>query len=93
MEFSPKELKDQLREGFVSREGKKMLWDAECYGNVSSLGALHSWLKDLEAALAASNKIEIEGDKFIHSETELYEWIKENFRDAYSCFYQTDELK
>ena len=91
MELSPREFKEQLRAGYVSREGFRRLWDAESYGNVSSLGALKSWLHDLEIPLRAGKRIEIEGERFISTRYELIAWIREKFPEAYSCFYKSNE--
>ncbi len=85
------EMDEQLRAGYVSRDGLRRLWDAECYGNVSSLGALRTWLSYLEQPLNDGKCIEIEGGRSLSSRPELMEWIKENFRDAYSCFYKGDK--
>jgi hypothetical protein len=90
MNLSPREFNEQLRAGYISREGFQTLWGAESYGNVSSLGALRSWLQDLEIPLRAGKRIEIEGDRFISSRPELIEWIKAKFPDAYACFYESE---
>ncbi len=82
------ELSNQLRAGQVSREGFRQLWDAECYGNAASLGALKKWLHELELALGDGRRIEIEGAKSITSQQELVTWIAENFPSAHACFYQ-----
>jgi len=88
MELSSREFNEQLRAGCVSREGFRKLWDAECYGNVSSLGTLKTWLRELERPLHIGKRIEIEGERFISTRPELIVWIKERFPDAYSCFYK-----
>ena len=82
---------EQLRAGCVSRDGFRRLWDAECYGNVSTLGALTKWLSYLEQPLNDGKCIEVEGKGTLCNRPELIAWIKENFRDAYSCFYKKDE--
>jgi hypothetical protein len=91
MDLSPQEFNEQLRAGFVSREGFRRLWDAECYGNVSSLGALKSWLRDLERPLRAGKRIEIEGERLLSTRSELIAWVKEKFPEAYSCFYKDSD--
>jgi len=91
MELLDREFNEQLRAGYVSREGFRKLSDAECYGNVSSLGALKSWLQQLEVPLRAGTRVEIEGERFIASQPELIAWIQEKFPDAYACFYQAQD--
>ncbi len=88
MSLSSKERDEQLRSGYVSREVFRTLWDAECYGNASSLGALKGWLEELELPLRAGKRIEIEGERFIASRQEFVAWIQEKFPDAYACFYK-----
>ena len=85
---STRELCEQLRDGYVSRQGFRTLWDAECYGNAASLGALRKWLKELEVPLRAGKPIEVEGDRIIASQPELIAWIEEQFPDTYACFYK-----
>ena len=65
-----------------------MLWDAECYGNVSSLGTLRTWLAELEVPLRAGRPVEVEGDRRIASEQDLLDWIEERFPDTYTCFFK-----
>jgi hypothetical protein len=86
-EPSSREFSEQLRAGYVSREGFRRLLAAENYGNVSSLGALKGWLSELESPLRAGKRIEIEGERFISTRPELIDWIGEKFPDAYACFY------
>ncbi|OYW76562.1 MAG: hypothetical protein B7Z37_08180 [Verrucomicrobia bacterium 12-59-8] len=85
------EMDEQLRAGHVSRDGLRRLWDAECYGNVSSLGALRKWLRYLEQPLNDGKCIEIEGGRSLSTRPELIAWIKENFRDAYFLYYKNDD--
>ena len=88
MSFTDRELIQQLRSGYLCRDGFRMLWDAECYGNVSSLGALRTWLAELEATLRAGKHVEVEGDRRLSSEQDLLAWIEEKFPDTYACFFK-----
>jgi len=88
MEEASTQLNQELRSGYVSRSGFRRLWGAECYGNVSSLGCLRTWLKELEEPLRTGKKIEVEGVCFIHSREELLDWIRKSFPQAYTCFYE-----
>ncbi len=90
VELLNREMDEQLRAGYVSRDGFRRLWDAECYGNGSSLGALGKWLSYLEQPLNDGKCIEIEGRRSLSTRPELMAWIKENFRDAYSLYYEND---
>ncbi|WP_050025258.1 hypothetical protein [Verrucomicrobium sp. BvORR034] len=84
-------MNEQLRAGYVSKEAFQRLFDAECYGNVSSMCVLKSWLGDLDKPLSAGKRIEIEGDRFISSLPELHAWIKEKLPEAYACFYEHEQ--
>jgi hypothetical protein len=90
MKLSSREFNEQLRAGYVSREGFRRLHDAEVYGNVSSLGALKGWLKELDLPLRAGKRIEVEGERFIASRQELLAWIQAEFPEAYACFYKDE---
>lgn len=90
MQITPQELTAQLREGYVSVAGARMLWEAECYGNVSSLNCLRSWLRDLENGMIQKSFIEVEGEGFIRTNEEYLGWIERRFPETYECFFKDE---
>ncbi len=91
MELSPRKMNEQLRAGYVSKEAFQRFLDAECYGNVSAMGNLKSWLAELDKPLRAGKRVEIEGDRFISAPPELHAWIREKLPEAYACFYEHEQ--
>src|SRR4051812_11361391 len=82
----------ELKAGKVSEEGFKQLWDAECYGQAAFMTFLEKCLRTLEEIVKEGRQLEVYSTathamSILRTEPEFLDWCRQEFRDAYACFF------
>jgi hypothetical protein len=78
----------------VSFDQYRRLLDAESYGAASSMGGLHTSLRQLLDNIGSGRNLVIDrgehGLLTIGSRHEFLEWVKSDFPDAHEVFFKRD---